>query len=91
MRPIEPNAGNLAQLRPVADRAALVLGVLAERPSLAGESDLSLSAAAGTGAAVASATTRVLTSWGWVVESAGAPRRIAVSAERLLALSHRLR
>jgi hypothetical protein len=91
MRPREPTAADLAQLRPIADRAALVLAALADRPSLVGASDLTLSAAAGTGASVASATRRVLASWGWIEETQGSPRRTTVSSERLRALSYRVR
>ena len=61
--PLELTAADFAQLRPIADRAALT-AALAERPSLAGASDLTLSAAPGTGASVASATRRVPASWG---------------------------
>lgn len=91
MVPLDPTASELLQLRAIADRAALVITVLAERPSMAGESDLALSAAAGTGAAVASATTRILVSWGWIKEAVDSPRRTAVPPQRLLALSNRLR
>lgn len=91
MPPIEPTAADLARLRPIADRASLVMAVLAERPSLVNASDLTLSAAAGTGASVASAATRVLVSWGWIEETGGSPRQTVVPPERLLALSHRLR
>jgi len=91
MPPLEPTAADLAQLRPIADRAALVVAALAGQPTLAGASDLTLSAAAGTGASIASATRRVLASWGWVGNSVGAPHPTLVSSQRLLALSRRLR
>ena len=88
---LEPTAADLAELRPIAGRAALVIAALADRPFLASTSDLTLSAAAGTGAAVASATRRVLVSWGWIEDAVGSPHLPLVSPERLLALSHHLR
>ena len=56
-----------------------------------GASDLTLSAAAGTGASVASATRRVLASWGWIEETQGSIRQTTISWERLRAPSYRVR